>query len=83
MIDALCSCDIEQMKTMKNFSQLSLGVCRLPKFGNGRLTGNPTRKRRGIPWETLDETSQITSDFFHIKVKEVIKWELFIVIQIK
>lgn len=23
----------------------------------------------GIPWETLDETSQITSDFFHIKMK--------------
>ena len=37
----------------------------------------------GIPWETLDETSQITSDFFHINMKEVIKWELFTVIQIK
>ena len=24
-----------------------------------------------IPWETLDETSQIISDFFHIKMKEV------------
>ena len=36
-----------------------------------------------IPWETLDETSQITSDFFHIKMKEVIKWELFIAIRIK
>ena len=23
----------------------------------------------GIPWETLDETSQITSDFFHIKME--------------
>ena len=68
---------------MKNFSQLSLGVCRLPQFGNDQLTGNPTRKRKGIPWETLDETSQITSDFFHIKMKEVIKWELFIVILIK
>ena len=36
-----------------------------------------------IPWETLDETSQITSDFFHIKMKEVIKWELFIATQTK
>lgn len=25
----------------------------------------------GIPWETLDGTSQITSDFFHIKMKGV------------
>jgi hypothetical protein len=25
----------------------------------------------GIPWETLDGTSQIISDFFHIKMKGV------------
>ena len=25
----------------------------------------------GIPWETLDRTSQITSDFFHTKMKGV------------
>ena len=36
-----------------------------------------------IPWETLDGSSQLFTDFFHIKMKEVIKWELFIVILIK
>lgn len=36
-----------------------------------------------IPWETLDETNQITSDFFHIFMKGVIKWELYIVIPTK
>ena len=30
------------------------------------LTGNPKQKCMGIPWETLDKTSQITSDFFRI-----------------
>ena len=50
---------------------------------NGWLTGNPKLQGMGIPWKTLDETSQITSDFFHMKMKEVIKWELSIVIQIR
>jgi hypothetical protein len=38
----------------------------------------------GIPWEILDGTSQITSDFFHIKYEGSDKnWVLFIVIQTK
>ena len=67
---------------MKNFSANQRGLP-ITKIGNGRLTGNPKRKRMGIPWETLDENSQITSDFFHTTVKGVIKWELFIVLQIQ
>ena len=37
-----------------------------------RLTGNPKLyNSMGIPWETLDETSQIFIDFFHTKMKGV------------